>query len=170
MKQVVFVVETDSRNRSDMIYLNRIISCFYVKDASCKVSWVFMGGNANYRSPAVLREIESLVSMLSKNKTQVVYVFDTDHSKKQQALLKEQLQYCKEQDYPVILFNSSIEDVLLGHRVSSAKDKLRLATDYGRSGAPKEKEAALSQTKPDIHQSNALRVLDKVLTWKRQGK
>ena len=165
MKQIIFVVETNHQCESDKIYLNFLIKRFYASPMGCKIQWVLMDGNANYRSETVIRDTNDYLSMNRPGFNEIIYVLDEDVTAKQKRLVKEIKDYCVSKGYRTILFNTSIEHVLLGQRVS--KRKQEKALEFIGTDKIADMRSRLECPEPGLGQSNVLMVLDKYLKRKK---
>ena len=79
--QLIFVVETNKKCKSDWIYIKDTIDRFYQYDQSqVKFSPVYMDGKGKYKNKE--KEISSLISQYAtgnkKNQSKVIFCFDCD--------------------------------------------------------------------------------------------
>lgn len=74
--QLIFVVETDKKCKSDWKYIKETIYKFYkVNDANTKLSTVFLGGKGRYKERTRVNEVNKKVkqySSVSPNNKSVV--------------------------------------------------------------------------------------------------
>jgi hypothetical protein len=124
----VFVVETNSRNKSDFLYVKKYLDTFF-ESGSNVVRPIYLGGKDKYEDASRVREINSLVSKyLSVDREDkrivVFYCMDTDDiSRGPDASLnrkkaQEIEQFCKRKGYEFIWFHEVIEQTFVGKRVS----------------------------------------------------
>ena len=161
MKQLIFVVETNRECQSDKIYINFILKTLYIIDPLIKISWVLMDGNSKYRKDEVTRDIEDCISMNRSGSNEVIFVLDEDKTAKQKKKVNEIKVYCVKNNYKTILFNTSIEDVLLGQRIS--KKKQERAKAFVATNRINDLIWRLECINPRAGQSNVLAVLDNYL-------
>ena len=129
--QLIFVLETDKKCKSDWIYIKDTIERFYSYDiAHTRFSQVYMDGKGNYDRSKTKDEIESYVSQYTNkkkpnaNRSIVIYCFDCDdYDSKPEDLLffNTAKQYCEKQGYEFVWFCKDIERVYLGKKVSNSQ-------------------------------------------------
>lgn len=132
--QLIFVVETNKKCKSDWIYIKDTIDRFYQYDqAQVKLSPVYMDGKGKYKNKE--KEISGLISQYTAgNKTnlsKVIFCFDCDDydSKPEDAeFLVNAINYCNEKGYEVVWFCKDIERVYLGKKVDDSQKKKESAT------------------------------------------
>lgn len=170
--QLIFVVETNSKCKSDWIYIKDTIENFYqYNHTQLKLSVVYMDGKGKYKKKE--KEIASLRSQyqsVSKmNETKVIYCFDCDEYDVKQEdadFLKSVQQYCKEKAYEFVWFCKDIESVYLGKKIADG-DKKREATLFKAHKEVKLiKEHSLLAENYKTNSSNIMNVLDKYLERK----
>ena len=81
--QLIFVVETNKKSKSDWIYVKDTVDYFYKYERTeVKFSPIYMEGRGKYNSPKKQREIEQKISQYSvtseNNYSKVIYCFDCD--------------------------------------------------------------------------------------------
>ena len=79
--QLIFVVETNKKCKSDWIYIKNTIDRFYKYDkAHIRLSPVYMDGKTNYlyKEKEVKNLIKQYKATASNNETKVIYCFDCD--------------------------------------------------------------------------------------------
>lgn len=167
MKQLILVVETNRECLSDKIYINFILKTLYSADPLTKIQWVLMDGNSNYKSEEVVQSINDCISMNQKGPNIVIYVLDEDVTAKQKKKVKEIKGYCASSGYETVLFNTSIEHVLLGQRISNKKQEKAL--EFISTDKIKERVSQLRRSDPKVGESNILVVLDKYLKRKKRA-
>ena len=133
--QLVFVVETDERSRTDYIYINSVLEeLYHVRMANnVKLSTVFMGGKRNYNKRKVISRIEALCKGYRNNgETKVIYCFDTDKydtDPQDKRILNEEENYCRTNGYEFVWFCHDIEEVFVGVSVED-NEKVNRAKQY----------------------------------------
>ena len=78
--QLIFVVETNKKSKSDWIYVKDTVDYFYKYERTeVKFSPIYMEGRGKYNSPKKQREIEQKISQYSvtseNNYSKVIYCF-----------------------------------------------------------------------------------------------
>ena len=127
--QLIFVVETDKKCKSDWIDIKDTIDRFYQYDqAQVKFSPVYMGGKGKYKNKE--KEISSLISQYAagnkSRQSKVILCFDCDDYdlKPEDAdFLVNAKRYCEEQGYDFIWFCKDVERVYLGKKVDDSQKK-----------------------------------------------
>lgn len=127
--QLIFVVESNKKCKSDWIYIKDTIDRFYYYDnVQVKFSTVYMDGKGNYKNKE--KEISNLISQYAAgnktNQSKVIFCFDCDDydSKPEDAVfLKNAKRYCVEKGYDFIWFCKDIERVYIGKKVNDSQKK-----------------------------------------------
>lgn len=170
--QLIFVVETNKRCKSDWIYIKDTIDRFYQYDqANVKFSPVYMDGKGKYRKKK--REISSLTSQYAstsnKNQSKVLYCFDCDDydiKQEDSEFLKSAQQYCKDQGYDFIWFCRDIECVYLGRKIDDGKKQKEAAIFKKKKMINNIDETTLLSVSYRENTSNIMNMLDKYLKRK----
>lgn len=165
--QLIFVVETNKKCKSDWIYIKDTIDCFYQYDQTqVKLSTVYMDGRGNYKNKE--REITSLIlqyaSTSRANQSKVIYCFDCDDydvKPEDSEFLKNVQQYCCNQGYDFIWFCKDVERVYLGKKVDDSKKKAEAAEFKAKKSITKVDERKLSVISYRANTSNIMSILDK---------
>ena len=81
--QLIFVVETNKKCKSDWIYIKDTIDRFFeYEQAQIKFSPVYMDGKGKYKNKKTGKEITSLISQYAAgnktNQSKVIFCFDCD--------------------------------------------------------------------------------------------
>lgn len=127
--QLIFVVETNSKCKSDWIYIKETIDTFFEYDlAHVKLSTVYLNGKGNYRTKE--KEIESLKAQYKAgakdNRSQVILCLDCDDydtKNEDKEFLENVEKYCKANSIDFVWFCKDIEQVYLGEKVPDSKKK-----------------------------------------------
>ena len=81
--QLLLVVETNSEDKIDVIYINEVIKKYF--DLSdINVQWITLGGKTHYKDKKIVNRIKSLTKMFESNtngRTVTIFFIDTDSSK-----------------------------------------------------------------------------------------
>ena len=121
--QLIFVVETNKKCKSDWIYIKETIDRFYYYGGvHIKLSTVYMDGENKYLIKE--KEVKSLISQYNgasaNNVTKVIYCFDCDdydNNPVDKEFLEKTQEFCKANNYEYVWFCKDIERVYLGEKV-----------------------------------------------------
>ncbi len=172
--QIVLVMETDEKSRTDYIYIRSILEKYYnlsqLRDV--KISPVFMGGKGNYNKKKVINAINSYKRQYKKiGESYVIYCFDTDKYESNpldQKLLIEEERYCKDNGYEFVWFCHDVEEVFLGRSVA-ASEKVAEAKKYiTNKMVEKVSMANLKAEKMSKQKSNVVLVLEEIFDMKNK--
>ena len=170
--QLIFVVETNIKNKSDWIYIKDTIENFYQYDqAHTKFTPVYMDGKGKYKNKE--KEIRAVISQYAhsnkKNQSKVIYCFDCDEydvNPIDANFLKEVKQYCDTKNADFVWFCKDIEQVYLGRKVTD-KQKKKEAEVFKKQKIISKLNASKLLAKSYIaNTSNIMCVLDKYLSRK----
>ena len=167
--QFIFLVESDSKSKSDYQYIYASINYFYsfIKGEH-KFSPIYMSGKGNYNK--FYNKVNILMNKYKKTGQSVVFICtDIDDSTNPSYELNQDIQsYCKEKGYQYIWFNKDIEEVYLGYSVSNS-DKTDVAKKFTTSQGIKNVDCRMlsKNSVTSKKTSNILYVLDKFLTRKK---
>lgn len=118
--QLVFVVEANSRCKSDWIYIKESIETFFEYDrAHVRFSPIYMDGKGNYDSKFVQKKIHDAIFQYPGN-SHIIYCFDCDEydsKPEDKAFLDKAIEYCKASDFGFVWFYKDIEQVFHNVRV-----------------------------------------------------
>lgn len=170
--QLIFVVETNKKCKSDWIYIKDTIDRFYQYDqARVKFSPVYMDGKGKYKNKE--KEICGLISQYAvgnkTNQSKVIFCFDCDDydSKPEDAeFLANAKRYCTEKRYDFIWFCKDIERVYLGEKVDESQKKKESATFKAKKLIDVVDESKLGVNNYQKNTSNIMIVIDKYLSRK----
>ena len=170
--QLIFVVETNKKCKSDWIYIKDTIDRFYQYDqAQIKFSPVYMDGKGKFKNKE--KEISSLISQYTagnkKNQTKVIFCFDCDDydSKPEDAeFLVNAKRYCDEKGYDFIWFCKDIERVYLGKKVDDSQKKKETATFKAKKLIDAVDKSKLIVKAYRANSSNIMTVIDQYLSRK----
>ena len=146
--QLIFVVETNKKSKSDWIYVKDTVDYFYKYERTeVKFSPIYMEGRGKYNSPKKQREIEQKISQYSKE----------DDRK----FLEKAKKYCKEHEYEFVWFCKDVEDVYLGKQVDRS-EKTKEAVRFKKNNLIKKVDSKnlVAQTYK-AKTSNIMKVLDR---------
>ena len=124
--QLIFCVESPEKVPVDKIYIDEILNRFY-KVGENKISYVFMGGKFKYNQPKTINKIARLIKdyqVTGTGQSYVIYVFDKDRNSQHypDAQFEQNvIQYCTSNNYLLVWFVQTIEDVMWGERVEKQK-------------------------------------------------
>lgn len=171
--QLIFVMETNSKCKSDWIYIKDTIEQFYKYDrAQVKFSTVYMDGKGNYekKEKAISGLKKKYAGPAKKNQSKVIYCFDCDDydSKlEDRKFLDRAKRYCREQSADFVWFCKDIEQVYLGKKVDRRQKKTESTVFKTRKLINTVKEETLSTDRYQFNTSNILLVLDQYLERKQ---
>jgi len=165
MEQLILVIETNNQVMTDRAYIDKTIK-YYFDISSVKLQYVTMDGKYNFNNSKVVCEINSYISMNTKEQNHIIYFFDIDSTgKKNNDFMCRVKKYCSKNNYDIVLFNRTIEEVFIGRKVRS-NEKLPCAKKFSQEINPGKFENYLNKKKPLIKESNFLLVMNKYLTKK----
>ena len=170
--QLIFVVETNKKCKSDWIYIKDTIDRFYQYDqAQVKLTPVYMDGKGKYKNKE--KEISNMISQYSagnkKNQSKVILCFDWDDydSKPEDAtFLTEAKRYCSEREYDFIWFCKDIERVYLGKKVDDKQKKNESAIFKTKKLINAVDKNKLAANNYQANTSNIMNIIDKYLLHK----
>lgn len=167
--QLIFVVETNKKSKSDWIYVKDTVDYFYKYERTeVKFSPIYMEGRGKYNSPKKQREIEQKISQYSvtseNNYSKVIYCFDCDKQDSKEddrKFLEKAKKYCKEHKYEFVWFCKDVEDVYLGKQVDRS-EKTKEAVRFKKNNLIKKVDSKnlVAQTYK-AKTSNIMKVLDR---------
>ena len=173
--QLIFVVETNVKCKSDWIYIKDTIERFYQYDqAQTKFTPIYMDGKGRYKN----KEKEIKTAMLQythsnkENRSIVIFCFDCDEydlKPEDAQFLKDAKQYCETREYEFVWFCKDVEQVYLGKKIAANKKKQEAATFKSKKAIMNIDEGKLSADNYKINTSNIMKVLDKYLRRKVEG-
>lgn len=167
--QLIFVVETNKKCKSDWIYIKNTIDRFYKYDkAHIRLSPVYMDGKTNYlyKEKEVKNLIKQYKATASNNETKVIYCFDCDeYDTKPEDLefIKKTQKFCKNNRYEQVWFCKDIERVYLGKKVSDSQKKKEAEKFMAKKLIDGVPENNLISEKYGENLSNILKILDKYI-------
>lgn len=165
--QLIFVVETNKKCKSDWIYIKETIDRFFTFDpAHVKLSTVYLNGKGNYNMKD--KEIALLESQYratsQENVSQVILCLDCDdYDKKTEdiAFLKKTKQYCLEKGWEFVWFCKDVECVYIGKKVTDAEKKDEATNFKAKKLIDKIDKRSLSASTYKLNASNIHNVLKK---------
>lgn len=168
--QLIFVVETNKKCKSDWIYIKDTIDHFYKYDqAQVKFSPVYMNGKGNYQKKE--KEISKLISQYSStsktNHSKVIYCIDCDdYDNKQEdsEFLKSVQRYCKSREADLIWFCKDVEQVYIGKKVDDSQKKNEASNFKAKKLITDVDMHRLSVTGYRANTSNIMNILDRYFT------
>lgn len=170
--QLIFVVETNSKCKSDWIYIKDTIERFYqYNQTQVKFSPIYMDGKGKYdkKEKNILKLISQYASTSKTNQSKIIYCFDCDdYDSKSEDLefLNHARQYCNARGADFVWFCKDIERVYLGKKVDQRQKKMESATFKAKKLIHNVDAKRLSAASYQANTSNIMRILDKYLTRK----
>ena len=170
--QLIFVVETNKKCKSDWIYIKDTIDRFYQYDqAQVKLTPVYMNGKGKYKNKE--KEISNMISQYSAgnkmNQSKVIFCFDCDDydSKPEDAkFLADAKQYCSEREYDFIWFCKDIERVYLEKKVDDKQKKNESEMFKTKKLINAVDKSKLVANNYRVNTSNIMNIIDKYLPHK----
>lgn len=161
--QLIFVLETNNKCKSDWIYISETISRFY-ELGEVKISKVYMDGKGKYAKKE--KEIRSFISQYKaasrQNRSEVIYCFDCDDYDVNRAdldFLNTVKKYCEDKGYRFVWFCKDIEQVYIGKKVSKERKKKEVEIFKAKEKIREVNPAALSKASYQRNTSNLMKVL-----------
>ena len=124
--QIIFVVETNKQTASDDRYIKKLIDLRYSLNNEIQICYVHMDGKDKYNKKGVISEINKHCRNNKNGVNHVIYCFDTDNMRASPAEknnFKHKKDYCKDNLYDLIWFNTTIEFVILNKEISDKQKK-----------------------------------------------
>lgn len=170
--QLIFIVETNKKCKSDWIYIKDAIDRFFTYDpAQVKLSTVYLNGKGNYRTKE--KEISLLVSQYSStskgNKSQVIMCLDCDDydiKAKDMDFINNAKQYCVEKGWDFVWFCKDVERVYIGKKVPDKEKKEEAAKFKAKKCIGNVKKSSLTANTYTQNTSNIINVIKKYLIEK----
>jgi len=170
--QLIFVVETNQKCKSDWIYIKDTIDHFYKYDkAHVKLTPIYMDGKGNYKKKE--KEIATYIAQYGStnksNQSKVIYCFDCDdYDIKGEDLefLENAQNYCRDKGYHFVWFCKDIERVYIGKKVDDRKKQSEAATFKERKLISHVDINRLSATRYKLNTSNIMNILNQYLDKK----
>lgn len=164
--QLIFVVETNKKCKSDWIYIKETIDRFYYYGGvQIKLSTVYMDGKNKYLVKK--KEVKSLISQYNgasaNNVTKVIYCFDCDdydNNPVDKEFLEKTQEFCKANNYEYVWFCKDIERVYLGEKVEDGNKNGEATKFKEKKLIDGVNESKLKGKSFGANMSNILSVLD----------
>ena len=116
-KQIIFVVETDNRSRTDDVYIIHLLkSCFDLTNNDVTYKFIHLGAKTKYNKVNVQKKIKYYVNQNKKGSNHIIICMDTDNIEfdvSEVKFLKEVENYCSSNNYEFVWFCREIEEVFL---------------------------------------------------------
>ncbi len=139
VKQIIFVVETNEKNRSDTRYIIKLWNQLYgINNNDLKRQFVYMDGKFKYNKNNVKSKIKTFISENKDGENYVVYCFDTDKidaSNEELNNVKTFKKYCDDNNYKFVWFCYNIEMVFIGRSVPDF-EKEKESKKFAKSPLP----------------------------------
>ena len=170
--QLIFVVETNKKCKSDWIYIKDTIERFYNYDqAHVKFTPIYMDGRGKYQNKEqeILKNISQYASTAEGNRTRVIYCFDCDDydiKPEDAEFLRSAQQYCSTKGYDFVWFCKDVERVYIGKKVDDGEKKRESATFKAKKLIVNVEMRKLCETNYKTNTSNIMKILDKYLERK----
>lgn len=170
--QLLLVVETNSEDKTDVIYINEVIKKYF--DLSdINVQWITLGGKTHYKDKKITNKIKSLARMFESNtngRTVTIFFIDTDSSKaeyKEGSFFYNLSKYIKDSGFELVWFCKNAENVFLHVEPAALENKTKAAKEFAiNNEIDKLDKNSLSKIAIELNCSNILVVLSKYLIQK----
>ena len=167
--QLIFVVETNDKTKSDDVYISELIKSRYDLSSNEYVyNFVHMNGKTKYDSSPVKTGIKKLCSLNKFGDNVIIFCFDTDRidiKAEDTNFMNKVEQYCIDNSYKYVWFCYDIECVFLGNSIQDAQKKSE-SLKYIKNNKKNYNQALLKSNTKSEHHSNILCVLDDLLPIK----
>ena len=171
MRQLIFVVETDSSTQSDDRYLRKLmISRYDFSSNEIKSQFIHMGGKNKFSDKSIISQINKYIKRNNDGDNFVIYCFDTDkidclyNYKKE---FQEEKNFCDKYGYYMIWFNYDIEYVLLGKIIESNNKKHESMKYYTQKNTDIPIKKLFGKNEESKGYSNVFLILDLLLPIKQ---
>ncbi len=177
--QIIQVLETSDKDKSDDLYLNSIFRRFFTKldldGNEVTIQSIFLEGKQNYNSDKIINQINNYTSMFNcwddnPGKTVVIYFIDTDGADLNydpNSYFGNLVGFCSENNFELVWFSKNSENVFLNLEPEQVNNKTESAKQFLISNQifslDKNK---LMKDNLEIGCSNILTVLSKYLKQK----
>lgn len=170
--QLIIVMETNPKAKTDWVYIKETIDAFYeVDQAHVKLSPVYMNGKGKYKSKE--KEVIGLINKYNfsskNNKSVVLYCFDCDEYDSDNAdkeFITKAEKFCNDNNYDFAWFCKDIERVYWGKKVED-KEKQKESVVFKTKKVIKTVNVErLSKKSFENNSSNIMAVLDRYLVRK----
>ena len=172
-RHLVFCIESTDKNPIDKYYIDALIKNLYIIGEN-KMSFIGLGGKYRYNNPKITKKISELMRItrdISKLEVKVIYCLDKDlnnSNPQDRDFIDQVTEYSVNNDYDIIWFVRTIEEVMIGKKVSQ-KDKHSSAIDFIRkkkTSSLKISSLSCNNNVNSRNKSNILTVIDKYLVRK----
>lgn len=170
--QLIFVVESNSKVKSDWIYIKETIDNFYLYDtAHVKFTDIYMDGKGKYaqKDKEINKKISQYASTSPNNKSVVIYCFDCDDyntKPEDKKFLDTVKSYCDKNNYEFVWFCKDIERVYINEKVEKSKKGIKSSMFKAKKQIKNVSSSKLSVNNYREGTSNLLCILDKFLKRK----
>ena len=177
--QIIQVLETSDKDKSDDLYLNAIFRRFFIKfdleGNEVTIQSIFLEGKQNYNSDQVLEQISSYTSMFNcwdddPGKTVVIYFIDSDGTRLDydaNSYFGNLVRFCNEKGFELVWFSKNFENVFLGLEPDQVSNKTEAAKQFLINNKIFEIDAnRLIKEKLEVGCSNIINILSKYLRTK----
>lgn len=172
--QLIFVVETDKKCKSDWIYIKETIEKFFIiNSAKTKLSPVYLGGKRKYATKAIKNEINKLKNQFQStsedNQSKVILCLDCDNydnSYEDKEFLDNAKCYCIDNNMDLVWFCKDIESVYLGNKVNDSEKKEKAAKFKSKKMIENIESDKLSKESYARNTSNIMNIVERYLDRK----
>lgn len=171
MRQILFCVESNKQACTDSMYIDKTIKSFFEIDNEISINYIYMNGKSRYKDNKILKEIRNYIKTAENRKisTTVIYCIDTDNYDtvpEDCQLNKEIKAFCKRNNYELVWFCRTIEEVFLHRIVDSSKKVIEAKNFVIKQNFDYSISPNLSNSNNSRKKSNLLLIVDKYLNRK----
>lgn len=167
--QLIVLVETDVKCKSDWIYIKETIEHFFeIDQTQIKLTPVYLGGKSKYDKKS--KEISKLKSQYcatcKENDSVVLLCLDCDDydiKSEDKAFLENAKRYCDNNGIELVWFCKDIERVYMGEKIPNTMKKAEATKFKAKGLINKVDKASLSANDYSQNCSNIISVLKKYL-------
>lgn len=137
MKQLIFVVESDSSSKIDDRYIKKLIHEMYIiSNNEYQIQFIHLNGKGNYKSKKIVSQIEKYIILNKEGNNYVFYCIDTDeiNTKRDEFdFFKKIENFCQLNQYYLIWFYRNIEHAILNRNICDNLKKKEASLFYRNS-------------------------------------
>lgn len=166
--QLIFIVETTAEAKIDDQYIWATLEEYYSLGEN-RISFIYLEGKYKYNAPQVLKKLNKEIkdfASFTKGKSYVIHTFDKDRAHavwQDNNFVKEVTAYCKQNNYYLVWFVKTVEEVFWGERVKQDQKREAAIQFRKRNGIRKVNKTNLlaAANVNSAGKSNILTILNK---------
>ena len=171
--QIILVMETSDEDKSDNIYISKLLDELYIQD-NVVIQRIYLGGKRNYKNQKILKDIKSYTNMhksINNGSTTVIYFVDTyceEECFKSGSFFYNLRSFIKDKGFELVWFAKNIERTFLNRDLLISENKKIVAKNFSQNTSiPKLNIKNFSSINIHKDSSNILLILDKYLKRKQ---